>query len=63
MIPLVQVVSAFIGIVGFRLAFFDDPAPWIVYIPVIAFSMWLGTWLYVRLRYGRGVKVWTSRPK
>lgn len=63
MIPLVQVVSAAIGIIGFRLAFFDDPAPWIVYVPVIMASMWFGTWLYVRLRYGRGVKVTPSRPK
>lgn len=63
MIPLVQVVSAFIGIFGFAFAFRHSPPPWIVYIPVIALSMWLGTWLYVRLRYGKGVKVTPSRPK
>lgn len=63
MIPLVQVVSAIVGIVLFFLAFRHDPPPWIVYLPVVAGSSWLGTWLYVRLRYGRGVKVWPSRPE
>jgi hypothetical protein len=63
MIPLVQVVSAAIGIFGLFFAFRNDPPPWIVYVPVIFASSWFGTWLYVRLRYGRGVKVTPSRPK
>jgi hypothetical protein len=63
MIPLVQVLSALLAIVLVAVAFRDDPPPWIVYVPVIALFSWLGTWLYVRWRYGRGVKVWPSRPQ
>lgn len=63
MIALVQVVSAAIGIFGFAFAFRHDPPPGIVYVPVIALSMWLGVKLYVRLRYGKGTKVTPSRPE
>lgn len=63
MIPLVQVVSAAIGIFGLFFAFRHDPPPWIVYVPVIWLSSWLGVKLYARWRYGPGVKVTPSRPK
>jgi hypothetical protein len=63
MIPLVQVLSGALGIVVVALVFWDDRPPWILYVPVMVAFSWLGTWLYVRLRYGRGVTVWPSRPK
>jgi multisubunit Na+/H+ antiporter MnhB subunit len=65
MIALVQVLSGTLGIVLFFLAFGRgaDPAPWIVYLPVIALFSWAGTKLYVRWRYGPGVKVTPSRPQ
>jgi len=65
MILLVQVLSAWIGIALFFLAFGrgENPAPAIVYIPVIALFMWLGTWLYSRWKYGKGTKVTPSPPE
>lgn len=63
MIALVQVISAGIGIALFFFAFRHDPPPGIVYVPVIALSMWLGVKLYARLRYGKGTKVTPSPPE
>lgn len=62
MIPLIQVVAGSIGVILFGWAFRHDKPPWIVYVPVLWLSSWLGTWLYARLRYGKGVKVFPSRP-
>jgi multisubunit Na+/H+ antiporter MnhB subunit len=63
MIALVQVLSGTLGVVLFFLAFQHDPPPGIVYVPVMALSMWLGVKLYVRWRYGKGIKVTPSRPE
>ena len=63
MIALVQVLSGGLGIVVVALAFWDDRPPWIVYVPVMVAFSWAGTWLYVRWRYGKSVKVTPSRPE
>jgi multisubunit Na+/H+ antiporter MnhB subunit len=63
MIALVQFLSGTLGIVLVAVAFRHDPPPWIVYIPVMVLFAWGGTKLYVRWRYGRGVKVTPSRPQ
>lgn len=63
MIALVQFLSGTLGIVLVAVSFRHDPPPWIVYIPVIALFSWVGTKLYVRWKYGKGVKVTLSRPE
>jgi multisubunit Na+/H+ antiporter MnhB subunit len=63
MIALVQVLSGGLGIFLVAIAFRHDPPPWIVYVPVIFLFSWVGTKMYVRLRYGPGVKVTPSRPQ
>jgi multisubunit Na+/H+ antiporter MnhB subunit len=63
MIALVQFLSGALGIVLVAVAFRHDPPPWIVYIPVMVLFSWAGTKLYVRWRYGKGVKVTPSRPQ
>jgi protein-S-isoprenylcysteine O-methyltransferase Ste14 len=62
MIVLVQMLSGMLAVVLLTVAFHDDPPPWIILAVAAGLASWAGTWLYVRWRYGRGVKVLPSRP-